>query len=521
MDHLRRRRLPCGRRPLSPSSSTTTSAALACILGALLAGTLPALAQSGEGIDSPGWPDSEAGRAAQELFGLINSGTQSEVEAFVRENYDPDAWADFPPTENAAWIVGLKDAMGPLDFHATRRFPDEFDEHTVFAIAYARKVEQWRAMSLTVSPQPPHKVVGMAIMPTRAPAAQTQGPRSKTELVAELSDYLDRMASTDQFSGAVLVAHNGSTIFEKAYGFASRRYSVPNRVDTRFNLGSMNKMVTAVAVLQLEAQGKLSLDDAVEGHLPSGWLPADIARRIQVKHLLNHTSGLGSYFRDPRMWEASRLSFRELEDYKMLFDAVELAFDPGSKWEYSNSGYLILGVLIEKVSGLSYEEYVRRHVYEPAGMKDTAFYEMDVPVPNLATGHFPGTEGPEPGYRENSLLHVVKGGPAGGGYSTVQDLERFAAALRSGALLEASSLNRMWTASALSLDTLPYGLGFSVAGQAGNRRVGHGGDFAGISANLEIHLDTGWTIAILCNQTGVVGAGDLNLKIADWIDQLP
>ena len=181
---------------------------------------------------------------------------------------------------------------------------------------------------------------------------------------------MDSLASKGNFSGAVLLARNDKILLRKAYGLASRRFDVPNNVDTKFNLGSMNKMFTAVAVLQLVQQGKLSLDDRLSEYIDEEWLPRRTTDKILISHLLCHTSGLGSYFNET-FFGRSRESVRELVDYKPMLAEEKLAFEPGTKFKYSNTGMLILGVVIETVSGQNYFDYVRENVYKKAKMVDS------------------------------------------------------------------------------------------------------------------------------------------------------
>jgi len=282
-------------------------------------------------------------------------------------------------------------------------------------------------------------------------------------------------------------------IFDGAWGLASKRFDVPNHVDTKFNLGSMNKMFTAVAIAQLVERGKLSYDDPLSTYLSTDWLPREITEKIQLRHLLTHTSGLGSYFTDEFM-NASRARFRTVDDYKPIVSKETLAFEPGTGWSYSNTGFLLLGAVIEKVTGESYFDFVRVNIFKPAGMNDTDSYEMDRPVPNLAIGY---TKRPD-GWYNNILMHVVRGGPAGGGYSTVRDLLKFDQALRSGKLVSAESF-QLLTSPKNEAGSPDYGYGFGISGTATDRIVGHNGGFPGISADLKMYLDRGYTIAVLSN----------------------
>ena len=318
-------------------------------------------------------------------------------------------------------------------------------------------------------------------------------------LSTELGKYLQAEAAADRFSGTVLVSRKGKIIYSGAFGLASKRFNVANTLDTKLNLGSMNKMFTSVAILQLVEQGKVKLDDRLNKYVDDTWLSDDVSSKIEIQHLLTHASGLGSYFND-QFWQSSKLAFKALEDYKPLIVGETLRFEPGTDFRYSNTGMFLLGVVIEQASGQDYFSYIRDHIYKPAGMVNSDCYEMDQPVQNLAIGYSP-SEDNETGWENNLYLHVVKGGPAGGCFSTVEDLNRFAAALTSFKLLSAENTERLYTPKS-EFHSEPYGYGFRLLEVSNDRIIGHGGGFLGISANLDIFLDTGFVAAVLSNYGG-------------------
>ncbi|MDX1492691.1 MAG: serine hydrolase domain-containing protein, partial [Longimicrobiales bacterium] len=178
--------------------------------------------------------------------------------------------------------------------------------------------------------------------------AAAQG-RPFADLTSDISPIVQEACETDQFSGAVLVAEGEDILYANACGEASKRFNVPNNLQTKFNLGSMNKMFTSVAIMQLVERGAVSLDDPISLYVDESWLPQSMTDRITVHDLLAHTSGLGSYFNQTFV-EASRARFREVEDFKPLVRGEELAFEPGSDWAYSNTGMLLLGVVIESAT---------------------------------------------------------------------------------------------------------------------------------------------------------------------------
>jgi CubicO group peptidase (beta-lactamase class C family) len=291
---------------------------------------------------------------------------------------------------------------------------------------------------------------------------------------------------------------------------------VPNRLDTKFNLGSMNKMFTAVVIAQLAEEGKLAFGDPIGKHL-TDYANKEVAEKVRIHHLLTHTSGVGDYFNEQFM-TASRDRFRTVRDFFPLFVERPLEFTPGERFRYSNAGFLLLGAIIEKLTGKSYFDAVQERLYRRAGMTNTDAYEMDRDTPNLAIGYtWDGVESPSDGPRNNLFMHVIKGGPAGGGFSTVEDLLRFDQALRRHRLLGPKQTELLLTGKVKPNPARDseYGYGFFVEKRGGQRIVGHGGGFPGISAALDIYLDSSYTVAVLSNDDG--GARHVSAKLRTLI----
>jgi D-alanyl-D-alanine carboxypeptidase len=272
----------------------------------------------------------------------------------------------------------------------------------------------------------------LAALLAAAPAA-AQGPASpipQDELARRLGAALDSLAARDEFSGVVVLARSGAPVFERAYGWADREARRRNDVETAFNLGSINKVFTSTAIQQLAAAGKVQLDSSLAWHWPD-YPNAEVARRVTIRQLLEHRSGIGgNIFSAPA--GGTRAGIRHNRDFLPLFAAEPLQFDPGSRQQYSNAGYVVLGLLVERLSGEDYYEYVRRHVYAPAGMTRTAHFAIDSLPANTALGYTrggPGSEAQGP-LRLNTELMPGRGSSAGGGYSTAHDLMRFVQALR-------------------------------------------------------------------------------------------
>ncbi len=310
--------------------------------------------------------------------------------------------------------------------------------------------------------------------------------------------YLEELVSNDQFSGAVLIAQESEIRLEEAYGLADQSLAIPNQIDTKFNLGSMNKMFTAVAILQLMESDKLSLEDTIIQHIPD-YPNTEVATVVTIHQLLTHTSGLGDVFTEE--FSANPHQYRSNADFLPLFVNEPLQFQPGEQFSYSNAGYVVLGLIIERVSGQSYDEYIQQNIYDPSGMVNTGAFEIDADTPNLAVGYTTrNIWGNETGIlTSNTALMPGEGFAAGGGYSTVEDLLNFRNALLSFELLNPESTELLLTGKVVVRENSNYAYGFFDRVVAGQRVVGHGGGAPGVCSSLNMYPDTGYTVIVLSN----------------------
>jgi D-alanyl-D-alanine carboxypeptidase len=324
-----------------------------------------------------------------------------------------------------------------------------------------------------------HPVDGPSDIPAKA-------AENDQELVSLVRSRIMDSAARNPFSGAILIAQNGKPALKQAWGMADSEKQIRNTVETQFCLGSMNKMFTAVSILQLVQQGKLSLDGTISEYWPD-YPNHELATHVRVRDLLSHMGGTGDIFTPE--YEAHRLETKTLADYVKLFGNRPMEFAPGARMEYSNYGFILLGRLIEIVSGEPYDVYVQKHIFAPSGMTHTESRPETDHVPGRAIGYTKGPNGLQP----NTSHMPWSGTSAGGGYSTVGDLFLFAQALQSGKLLDAALLRQATT------DQTHHGYGFGFYVLPGGA-YGHGGGAPGINGELRILPKQGYVIVVLTNR---------------------
>jgi CubicO group peptidase (beta-lactamase class C family) len=319
-------------------------------------------------------------------------------------------------------------------------------------------------------------------------------------------DFLNDFLKRRQIPGcAVMVRHEGKVVLSAGYGLANVEHGVRVSPQTVFQSGSMGKQFTAMAVMMLAEEGKLSLDDPITKHLS---VPLKKWSRITVRHLLTHTSGLGDYPKDFSLQE----DYTEGEMLKMI-TAQPLYFAPGEKWNYSNLGYVTLGILIHRVTGAFYGEFLQERIFGPLGMKSTRIInEADI-IPNRAAGYEL-----KDGVLKNQkwVAPTVNTTADGSLYFTVEDIAKWDEALDAKKLLSPAGFEQMWTPVKLNDgSSAPYGFGWGLRKtDSGHRVIEHGGAWQGFAAYIARYPDHRLTVAILCNRAGADG-GYLAKKVAE------
>jgi D-alanyl-D-alanine carboxypeptidase len=427
--------------------------------------------------------------ARKQMLGFIaalNSGDRETLQRFAGTGVSP-RYQDFPRFDEALYMhkqTGGVDALEITDTGATR----------LKGWLRARDAEALLAFTFDAEAAAPHRMLDFRVE-FKTPPSKFLRPRLP-EAFAIRALYAEAVyrEMNGNFSGAMLVKRGDRVLLRKAYGLADRESNIPNSIDTRFRTASVTKMFTAVAVLRLVQDGKIGLDDPIGKLLPA--VAKKPIARATIHQLLTHTSGAGDVF-GPRYAEHQH-DLRTHLDYVKMFGNDALRSEPGTRYEYSNFGFILLGAMIERVTGKSYYDYVQRVVFDPAGMTRTGTLPEDVYVEGRAVGY----DRP-PGSRERiSAMPFLdyRSLSACGAYSTVDDLARFIDAVRSSRLLNERFTRLLLEPKQKIWDGRSYAYGFTIENPPGlGHWIGHGGNDHGMNAEVWFSSETDYVVITLSN----------------------
>lgn len=434
-------------------------------------------------------PSTPAGRVFTAWLSAFNAADGAALQAFDN-THQPDA----PPL--AQTLRFRSDTGGFTLVRVEKSTPT-----VLVALLEERNSRRLSRLQLEVTGDAQPLVVSSTVRGAPRPADLPMARLSEAEALAAIAAHVDAAAKLDQFSGAVLVGRRGQVLWQTAVGFANRDSRTANTLETQFRNGSMNKMFTATAALQLIEAGKLALDDTVGKVLPD-YPNKEIAAQVTIRHLLTHTGGTGDFFGP--LFNTNRLTLKTHGDYVALFGARPPVHPPGAEFRYSNYGMVLLGAIIERVSGMSYFDFVRTSVYEKAGMRSTGSLPETDTLPNRSAGYMRRNDA----WVGNTDTLPWSGTSAGGGYSTVGDFFRFAEALQSGGLISKESLAQMITPNRGQ-----YGFGMTIRGEGPRRVFGHSGGAPGQNGELRVFPESGYTIVVLSNYDPPAAS-----RLADYIE---
>lgn len=445
------------------------------------------------------FPQTAFGKIVREWMRLVDAGSEAEIKSFVENNFSKEGIRSQSVTEIVFIIQKLQKQSGGVEILSVT---PPTGSYGMTMTVKSKRGDHYAQIAVGEDNREPNKIIGFGIWKVNPPGSDTrinwtEKPLSESEMIEEIKRQVAKRASEGKFSGVVLIAKDDKILLHVAHGLAERSFNVPNALNTKFNLASVGKMFTATAIAQLVKQGKISYEDKLIKHLPDFPNKA-AAEKITVHQLLTHTAGLGTLFDSPGYERLRR--YRSSWDEVSAFADEPLFFEPGSRWRYSNAGYVTLGAVIEHVSGMNYLDYVRENIFKPLGMNDTDSYSHDEVVPNMSVLYVQSPDDPlgiEP-FVADHILGGNRGNAEGGGYSTSLDLFKFARAYRTGKLLGEDALqtivNPKVDKDGKGKSFYGYGVDHSIIN--GETVRGHSG---GGRTHLQMLWNSGYTIIVQTN----------------------
>jgi D-alanyl-D-alanine carboxypeptidase len=386
-----------------------------------------ALSASGQQVVTAG-PPPEIRSHIDALMKALNSGSSEQWEKMAQEHFSPGELKRHSVEERRQVFDNLHRDFGAISLGMVEGPDEPLQLHIKGSTGASGIIE------LTLEEGAPYRINDLEVKiggadpdKSSVDSPPVNGNMPNEQLARALDTYFGDLAAKDVFSGDVLVAKDDKAVYERSYGFADRANKRPNDSVTRFNLGSINKTFTQAAIQQLVARGKLSLTDTVGKLLPD--YPQQRTRAATVDQLLHHAAGVADFF-GQEFTGAAKDRFRSNADYYKFVSSLKPLFEPGARRQYCNGCYIVLGAIIERVSGISYEQYMQENIFKPAGMTSTGPLQSDGIIPDVAIGY---TQQTGDGHlRSNVLMHGASGCAAGGGYAIAADLLSYAEALRHG-----------------------------------------------------------------------------------------
>ena len=423
-------------------------------------------------------------RLAKDWVDTINSADDAAYVRFVEERGPvlldgPERWLELRDFLRGMKLCGVKSAEA--DAVELWVFDPNFDSYGI-----------WR-FKPGATEADKTEFVGGSFTDTVPPGAVRPARLALPALIEAIETRAASRAAKDQFSGAILLAQNGRILFQKAYGLADRARRKPNRLDTQFRFGSMGKMFTAVAIMQLVEKGKIDLEAPIGRYLIN-YPNQDIATQVTVANLLSHTGGTGDIFGPD--FDRRKASLRSTKDYVDLYGSRAPEFVPGSRQSYSNYGFILLGRIVEQVSGLRYDDYIQRNIFKPVGMASTGNRPESEVLPHRAVTY----TGSGARLKSADDTLPLNGTAAGGGYATIGDFNRFVRGLTSHRLLRRQTLQKLIDGGVKAADGQFAGFDFGGTMADAGRFIGHGGGAPGMSGSLQHFLNSGVTVIVLANR---------------------
>lgn len=430
------------------------------------------------------------------LVAGINSGSEAGYRESVAKVFSAQALAETGAERLAGFLQRMHDNFAPLEYHHSDISTFEKPDGKVMVMhVFCRKegALMWTDIQLYLDTNPPHKLYRPAfVAEVTEPINLPNGGIDQPATLQWLNDYTDKLQREYDLSGSYLITQENQVLYQRQLGFADPDRREPISEKTLFNIASGGKMFTAVAIAQLKEAGKLQYEDAITQYL-SGFADAEKASRVNIHHLLSHTSGISEYWsgqNDEAVYQATSIADHLRLVYQAGFD-----FAPGEQYQYCNSNFILLGAIIEKITRQSYYDYVQQNIFDPAGMTASGYFHYG--TEGLA---IPLARGKDPKAWQTAR-HGVRGSSAGGAYSNAEDILKFSRALREEVLLPAAAFRQMVISKTDGEDTSEtYGYGFILSPTPMETAYGHGGITAGVNFEFRYFPRQDVTLILFCNQ---------------------
>jgi CubicO group peptidase (beta-lactamase class C family) len=437
-------------------------------------------------------PETAPGKLMTEWLAMCQAPKVEQFTSWSTAHYAEQVFK-FVPADKIAQD-DMKDCTESGGYRAVEVTDSKPDRIRVLVVS--NKTDAWFNFNMVFDPKEHDKIGGFGANPAAPPENVLPKDLTDAALAGDINSYADTMGKNDHFSGILMIARDGKPIVTRSEGYAERANKTPLLPSSQFTIGSMGKMFTAAAIGQLVDQGKLSYDDVVGKFFPD-YANKTVRDKVTVGMLLSHTAGLKDFL-GKRSPEMMKNGVKRAAEFVPLFEQDDLRFEPGTSWAYSNAGLALAGAIVEKVSGTDYPDYIRKHIFEPAGMNDSDPNNIPGTRPHLVVPYtHRGKDGPTPDWHEAE--HDI-GSPAGGAISSAADLVRFADALRKGKLVSKATFAKMTQEHGKTPGGGRYGYAMEIADLYGRTIVGHGGGFPGVSTHLYMVLESPYTVVVLANQ---------------------
>jgi len=422
----------------------------------------------------------------------------SEREAIVQQIFSEEALVNPGKEKLVGFVNRMQQNFSPLEYHHSEVATTELSPGNISRVLhiYLRKKGNvmWSDLQMYLDAAPPHKIKSVVFIAEVAePVSLPNGDITQKPTLDWLNQYVQKLVKENDLYGSAFIAQGDKVLFEQYFGYADAAKTKPVNPQTLFNLGSGNKMFTALAIVKLQEQGKLQFSDPLTRWFPDFPDP-EKAKKVTIHHLLSHTSGIGEFWTP--VTEAEMRQCTTWQQLMGIIYRIGFQFEPGTEARYSNSNFILLGAILEKVSGRDYFDFIADFIYESAGMQQSGSFEYDLAARSIA---MPLSRDEKEGWKE--AKHGKRGSPTGGGYSNARDLLLFAKGLKNNAFVSAQSLKTMTADKTSGLkEAFPYGYGFIPQKNGGMFSYGHGGIAPGVNLEFRYFPADDITLVVFCNQ---------------------